>query len=64
MHCIYGELADFYKLTSRIPQGSILGPLLFILHMKGLPLCQLYSRPKMYADDTTLKSVAEDADIL
>ena len=64
MHCVYGELADFYKLTSGIPRGSILGPLLFILHMKGLPLCQLYSRPKMYADDTTLKSVAEDADIL
>ena len=64
MHYVYGELDDFYKLTSGIPQGSILGPLLFILHMKGLPLCQLYSRPKMYADDTTLKSVAEDADIL
>ena len=64
MHYVYGELADFYKLTSGIPQDSILGPLLFILHMKGLPLCQLYSRPKMYADDTTLKSVAEDADIL
>ena len=59
-----GELADFYKLTSGIPQGSILGPLLFILHMRGLPLCQLYSRPRMYADDTTSKSVAEDADIL
>ena len=61
---IDGELADFYKLTSEIPKGSILGPLMFTLHMKGLPLCQLYSRPRMYADDTTLMSVAEDADTL
>ena len=32
--------------------------------MKSLLSCQLYSRPRMHADDTTLTSVAEDADTL
>ena len=31
---------------------------------KNVPSCRLYSRPRMYADDTTLTSAAEDVDIL
>ena len=35
---------------------SILRPLLF----NGLPSCNLFSKPRMYADDTILTSSAED----
>ena len=59
-----GELADFYKFSEWNSSRFYFGPLLFILHMKGLLLCQLYSRPSTYADDITLTSVAEDADTL
>ena len=31
-----------------VPQGSILGPLFFILYVNGLPV------PYLYADDTTI----------
>ena len=39
-----------------IPQRSILGPLLFIIFINGLPLYVTSSRTDLYADDTTLTS--------
>jgi len=58
------ELSAFCTLTFGIPQGWICDLLFFTLFINDLPLCQLYSRPRMYLDDTTLTCAVEDGDTL
>ena len=60
---IDGVLSDREYITHGVPQGSILGPLLFVILINDLPLQLDYSEVLMYADDTmiyyTHKSLAE-----
>ena len=49
---VNGCLSDPGHLTTGVPQGSILGPLFFVIYTNDMPSVVRYCNVNMYADDT------------
>lgn len=60
---VNSSYSDYSAVTSGIPQGSILGPLLFIIYINDLPEC-INSSCKIFADDTKLYNNASNQSII
>ena len=55
-------LSDPHDINTGVPQGSILGPILFLLFINDMPTILTQCSTEMYADDTLLYTYGKDVD--
>ena len=54
-----GQTSSWRPVIAGVPQGSVLGPFLFLVYINDLPN-QLKSSVKLFADDTSLFTIVKD----
>ena len=59
-----GYESDTKMITCGVPQGSVLGPVLFLICMNDLPSCITHAKVILFADDTTLYTSSENINTL
>jgi hypothetical protein len=63
--CVDNHLSSFVKVNAGVPQGSVLGPILFSMFINDLPsTIRLPSNTALFADDTTIYCTGESTDII
>ena len=57
---ISGKDSDYREIKHGVPQGSVLGPILFLLYINDLSNAIIYCRIYNFADDTAILYTEED----
>ena len=57
---VNGQTLSLRKIICGVPPGSILGPLMFLLYINGIPDCLNTTTSCLYADDTQIFSSSYD----
>ena len=58
--CVNGVISEPQPILFRVPQGSVLGPLLSIVYINDLLLSTRHCDIELYADDTLLYFASND----
>ena len=61
---INGSYSKELPLHYGVPQGSILGPLLFLIFNNDIDKHVIHSKPFLFADDTTLICAHKNIEVL
>ena len=59
---IKGEKSDFKSVLAGVPQGSVLGLLLFLIYMNDIIVNNIESVIKLFADDTSFSLALNNPD--
>ena len=60
---VNGQFSSWLPVTSGVPQGLVLGPLLFLLYINDISSVVAHSKVKLFADDVTIyKEISSSSD--
>ena len=57
---VNGHISNFLPITFGVPQGSVLGPLLFLIYVNDLPNVSKVLQFYLFADDTSIYIGSDD----
>ena len=58
--CVVNVMSTNKQITCGVPQGSILGPILFLIYINDIYRCSAKLQFILFADDTTIVYVGND----
>jgi hypothetical protein len=60
---INGQYSDWMKIVAGVPQGSVLGPLLFLVFINDITHVVNHCSIRLFADDTCLFITVDDREV-